>query len=56
MVEAIDLKLWLRGHLKLHDPIAEFHECLPTGSKAFSGGHGRTDRQHGDLISMPFIV
>jgi hypothetical protein len=44
-VEAMTLKIWLRGHLQWHDLLAEFHENLPTGSKLISGGHkeGQTD-------------
>jgi len=41
MVEAVGLKLWLRGHLK---PFVEFHENLPVGSKVVAG-HTKSDRQ-----------
>jgi hypothetical protein len=53
MVEATGLtKPLRRRHLQWHDLSAASHENLPTGSKVISGGHSRTDRQHGDLISL----
>jgi len=43
-VEATELKLWHRGHLKWHDSSAEFYENLSIGSKVISGDT-QTDRQ-----------
>jgi hypothetical protein len=50
-----DWKVRRRGPLQWHDLCTEFHKNLPIGSKVIRGGHRRTDRQTGDLISFTFL-
>jgi hypothetical protein len=50
MIEALALKLLLRGPLEWHYLRTKVHQILPSGPDVISGGH--TDRQTSDLISL----
>jgi hypothetical protein len=53
-----DQKVRRRGHIQWHDLRTEFHKNLPIGSKVIwggGGGHTRTNRQTGYLISLTFL-
>jgi hypothetical protein len=49
MVDAMDLKMWHRGHFLWRHQPAKFHENPPMGSIVTGGGGGH--RQAGDLTS-----
>jgi hypothetical protein len=43
MIEAMGLKICLRGPPEWHYFRTKFHEILPSGSKVISGGQTQTD-------------
>jgi hypothetical protein len=53
MVEAMGLRIWLRGHLQCHYLPTKFHGIYQSVQKLLVGT--QTDRQTGDLISLYYF-